>query len=89
MSWLTSSLILIQDEAPANSTNLCNGATPTAKVAAANKGAHVANQLHTVEAPTGISSRLAAQDELDAFLRLEATLKAKIAALRTAAATTT
>ncbi len=89
--WLTSSLTLkiAQAEAaePTSIPNLYNGASSTAKVDAANKGAHVANQVSTVEAPTpsGTSSHLTTRDELDEYLRLEATLKAKIAALRTVA----
>lgn len=87
--WLTSSLTLEITQAGAaertSVPNLCNGATSTAKVDAANKGAHAANQVSTVEAPTpsGTSSHLTTRDELDEYLKLEATLKAKIAALRT------
>lgn len=63
-----------------------------AKIATANKGAHAANQANTVEktpAPSDPSSHLTPEDELAEYLRLEAALKAKIAALRTATATAT
>ncbi|KAI4254862.1 MAG: hypothetical protein L6R35_007529, partial [Caloplaca aegaea] len=58
--------------------------------AVANKEAYAANQANAIE-PASVRSgpsshALTAKDELDEFLRLEATLQAKIAALRVAAA---
>ncbi|KAI4169850.1 MAG: hypothetical protein LQ343_005399 [Gyalolechia ehrenbergii] len=66
--------------------------TTCSKIAAANQGAHATNQASSVQmtpAPSDASSHLTVQDELAEFLRLEAALKAKIAALRTATSTAT
>ncbi|KAI4133361.1 MAG: hypothetical protein LQ338_000261 [Usnochroma carphineum] len=74
-------------EVPAGTatTSLCNGdVSSRAGVAAANKGAHAANQSHAVQIGPS-SSPLTAEAELAEYMKLEATLKAKIAALRTTA----
>ncbi|KAL8704190.1 MAG: hypothetical protein Q9201_002651 [Fulgogasparrea decipioides] len=58
-----------------------------AKAAASNKAAHGVNQANTVETSvlkSGLASPMTAQEELDELLKLEAMLKAKIAAVRTA-----
>ena len=71
--------ILINDMAAAN-----------AEVTAINKAAHGANQMTSVEmrTPSIISDPTAAAEELDNYLKLDAIVQAKIAALRAVALNT-
>ncbi|KAL8841469.1 MAG: hypothetical protein Q9170_000932 [Blastenia crenularia] len=79
---------------PNDSTGMTRDPSMCAKVTVANKGVYAANQASAVRmnpAPSESSGHMTEPDELAEYLRLEAAIKAKIAALRnttTATATT-